>query len=539
MKLRLATRGSNLAWSQSGHVADALRAQGHEVELIKVTTHGDVTTAPLASLGGAGVFVGAVRAAVLSGEADFAVHSFKDLPTAPAPDLTLAAVPVREDPADALCTADGGGLATLAPGARVGTGSPRRAAQLLALRPDLETVDLRGNVETRLARAGSDLDAVLLAAAGLTRIGLADRISERLDPQLFLPAPAQGALAVECRADAAAVIAALASLDDQPTRLAAIAERAVLSGLQAGCAAPVGAHAEVIDDQLHLHATVISVDGRQRLSAECTSTDLSTSGAEALGALATAALLADGAAAIVDLAATKPKPLAGRRLLVPLRSPAGLIETLSTAGAEVATADFTRQETLPLAALEAVLADHFDWLVVTSVATVAALALQPLSRLRPGRAKVAAVGPATAAALSELGLVPDLIATPGGGAALVAALGPGAGVVVLPGAAEPSSEPATGLAANGWTVRPVGVYETIDNELGPEVDDAWTRADAVIVTAGSVARAAARLGLPGAPVIAIGPSAAEAARQAGLRVIAVAATPDLSGLVDAVLGALG
>ncbi len=538
MKLRLATRGSRLAWGQSGQVADALRALGHEVELVKVTTHGDVTAAPLSSLGGAGVFVGAVRAAVLSGEADFAVHSFKDLPTAAAPALHLAAIPVREDPADALCTADGRGLAALAPGARVGTGSPRRAAQLLALRPDLKTVDLRGNVETRLARAGADLDAVLLAAAGLSRLGLADRISERLDPQLFLPAPAQGALAVECRADAAEVISALTPLDDLPTRIAAIAERAVLSGLQAGCAAPVGARARLVDSELFLHAAVISVDGRRRIAATYATTDLTAAGAAELGARATAALLADGAADIVDLAATKPQPLAGRHLLVPLRSPAGLIDTLQTAGAQLTTADFTRQEVLPLAALEAVLSDHFDWLVVTSVATVAALAQQPLARLRPPGAKVAAVGPATAQALAAIGLDPDLVSTPGGGAALVGAIGVGTGVVVLPGAARPSAEPAAGLATNGWIVRPVGVYETIENDLGAEIAPAWVSVDAAILTAGSVARAAARLGIPGPPVITIGAPTAEAARAAGLSVIAVAATPDTGGLVDAVLGAL-
>ncbi len=538
MKLRLATRGSTLAWGQSGHVADALRALGHEVELVKVTTHGDVTTAPLASLGGAGVFVGAVRAAVLSGEADFAVHSFKDLPTAPAPDLALAAVPVREDPADALCTSDGRDLSTLPAGALVGTGSPRRAAQLRALRPDLTTVDLRGNVETRLARAGADLDAVLLAAAGLTRIGLADRISQRLDPQVFLPAPAQGALAVECRADAAEVIAALAPLDHLPTRLAAIAERAVLSGLQAGCAAPVGAHARVVDGSLQLHATVISVDGQHRISAEATTTDLSGAGAEALGAQVTADLLSRGASAIVDLAATKPKPLAGRRLLVPSRCPSGLVETLETAGAEVTSAEFTRQEALPLDDLETAVAAGFDWLVVTSAATVTALESFGIDRLGSD-VQVAAIGPATARALGEAGLSAQLVATPGGGASLVAAFGSGPGVVLLPGAAEPSAEPGAGLAAKGWTVRTVAVYRTVECQLPAEVSTAWAQADAVVVTAGSVARAAARLGLPGAPVIAIGVSAAEAARAAGLTVIGVAASPDTGGVIDAVLGALG
>ncbi len=538
MKLRLATRGSTLAWGQSGHVADALRALGHEVELVKVTTHGDITTAPLASLGGAGVFVGAVRAAVLSGEADFAVHSFKDLPTAPAPDLALAAVPVREDPADALCTSDGRDLAALPAGAVVGTGSPRRAAQLLALRPDLTTADLRGNVETRLARAGVDLDAVLLAAAGLTRIGLADRISERLDPQVFLPAPAQGALAVECRADAAAVIAALAPLDHLPTRLAAVAERAVLSGLQAGCAAPVGAHATLVDGRLHLHATVISVDGQHRISTEAATSELSVAGAEALGAQVTETLLVSGAAAIVDLAATKPKPLAGRRLLVPSRCPSGLVETLETAGASVTTAEFTRQELLPAEELDTAVTAGFDWLVVTSAATVAALESFGIDRLGTD-VRVAAIGPATARTLTDAGLPPQLVASPGGGASLVAAFPAGSGVVLLPGAAEPSAEPAAGLAAKGWDVRAVAVYRTVECPLPDDISAVWSQADAIVVTAGSVARAAATLGLPGAPVIAIGVTAAEAARAAGLTVIGVAASPDTGGVVDAVLGALG
>ncbi|NLI85116.1 MAG: hydroxymethylbilane synthase [Propionibacterium sp.] len=248
MKLRLATRGSKLAWAQSGMVADLLRMHGHEVELVRVTTHGDVTTAPLASLGGSGVFVGAVRAAVLAGEADLAVHSFKDLPTEPNADFMLAAVPEREDLADALCARDGLSLAGLPAGARVGTGSPRRAAQLLLRRPDLEPVAIRGNVETRLSRVGADLDAVLLAAAGLRRLGLAAAITERLDPSWFLPAPAQGALALECRADASPELrAALAEVDDPASRAAALAERAVLLRLQAGCAAPVAAHAVVAD----------------------------------------------------------------------------------------------------------------------------------------------------------------------------------------------------------------------------------------------------------------------------------------------------
>lgn len=541
MRLRLATRGSKLAWGQSGQIADALRALGHEVELVKITTHGDVTTAPLASLGGAGVFVGAVRAAVLSGECDFAVHSFKDLPTAPAEGLALAAVPLREDPADVLCTADGRGLADLQPGARIGTGSPRRAAQLLAARPDLETVEIRGNVETRLARAGTDLDAVILAAAGLTRIGLADRISERFDPNTFLPAPSQGALAVECRSDAQLVLAALAALDDPDTRLAAIAERSVLAGLQAGCAAPVGAFAELIEDRLILTANVIAVDGAVQLREHGELVDPDPDAAHQLGATMAGRLLAAGAGEIVNLSASKPRPLAGRRLLLPKRCPAGLAQALTSAGAEITQVEFTRQEPLAVTDLAAALADGCDWIVFSSRATLESLTSQgfDLASSLPPNAQIAAIGPGTAVALAAAGLEPTLVAHPGGGAALVEAFASGPGTVLLPGAAKPSAEPAAGLLAKGWTVHSLEVYQTVEVDLPVQVQSAWPDFDAFVATAGSVARAAARAGLPGPRVIAIGASTAEASAQLGLQVIGVAATPDTGGLVDAVLAAFG
>lgn len=539
MKLRLATRGSKLAWGQSSQVADLLRSRGHEVELVRVTTHGDVTSAPLASLGGAGVFVGAVRAAVISGDCDFAVHSFKDLPTAPTAALALAAVPPREDPADALCTADGRGLADLPPGARVGTGSPRRAAQLLALRPDLVTVEIRGNVETRLARAGDDLDAVILAAAGLTRIGLADRISERFDPSVFLPAPSQGALALECLASADRVRAALATLDDPRTRWAAVAERAVLAGLQAGCAAPVGAFAQVRSERLELSATVISVDGATRLSQAGSTGDLSQEGAATLGATVTAALRAQGAADIVDLGATKPRPLAGRSFLLPHRCPDGLADTLTAAGATLVRAELTHQEPLDLAEFRRTIAEGLDWLVVNSSATVTALTAGGFSVAEdlPPATSVAAVGPATAQALRSAGAEPDLVAHPGGGEALVAAFATGPGRIVIPGAQRPSSEPSEGLRARGWSVVTVPVYRTVPVSVPADVREAWNGVDAAVATAGSVARALADLGLPGAPVIAIGASTAAAARSAGLSVVGVAATPDTGGIVDAILAA--
>ena len=315
-RIRLGTRGSRLALTQSGQVAEALmaagapgegsgaRRDGLDIELVTVRTDGDGDRTPLRSLGGVGVFAARLRHALLDGEVDLVVHSFKDLPTQPVEGLEVICVPPREDPHDALCARDGLTLATLPEGARVGTGSPRRAAQLLATRPDLEVVDLRGNVPTRLARvrgleavgvgtdepvapsradAAGDLDAVVLALSGLRRLGLEHCASEVLDLETMLPAPAQGALAVETRAGAlearegggisksaetagdsenprrsengeaaassTALARAVAALDDEPTRLAVTAERSLMARLGAGCAAPVGAWARLRGDE--------------------------------------------------------------------------------------------------------------------------------------------------------------------------------------------------------------------------------------------------------------------------------------------------
>ncbi|GAB7192629.1 hydroxymethylbilane synthase [Kineococcus sp. NUM-3379] len=245
--LRLGTRRSALATTQSGHVADLVTARGRDVELVLVTTHGDVSTAPLTSIGGTGVFVSALRDALVAGSVELAVHSLKDLPTAPPDGLVVAAVPPREDPRDVLVAAGGRTLAQLPPGARVGTGSPRRRALLLDARPDLDVVAVRGNVDTRLGMvSGGELDAVVLAAAGLSRLGRLGEASELLDPRTFVPAPGQGALAVECRAADESVLAVLRELDDPATRVAVSAERALLAALEAGCSAPVGAYARVL-----------------------------------------------------------------------------------------------------------------------------------------------------------------------------------------------------------------------------------------------------------------------------------------------------
>ncbi len=249
MKLRIGTRASKLAMVQSGMVADRLRAAGHEVELVEVSTPGDRSSAPIPQVG-VGVFVSSLRDALAAGEVDIAVHSYKDLPSAPDPRLVLAAVPQREDPRDALVARDGMVLGELPVGARVGTGSPRRTAQLNALGLGIEVVPIRGNVDTRVGKVASgELDAVVVAAAGLRRLGRVDEATELIDPLQVLPAPAQGALAVECRKEDVDLVGVLvAVLEDEFTRAAVAAERALLAGLEADCSAPIGALADVVSD---------------------------------------------------------------------------------------------------------------------------------------------------------------------------------------------------------------------------------------------------------------------------------------------------
>jgi hydroxymethylbilane synthase len=270
--IRLGTRRSALATAQSTLVADELRGLGHEVELVLITTTGDVNRAPVEQIGGTGIFVSALRDALLAGEIDIAVHSLKDLPTAPIDGLTLGAIPIREDPRDVLVARDGLTLGELPAGALVGTGAARRVAQLDALGLGLECTGLRGNVDTRIAMvADGKLDAVVLARAGLSRLGRLAEVTETLDPIQVLPAPGQGALGIECRADDTEVLAALAPLDDPATRAAVTAERQLLATLEAGCTAPVGALAEVVEGEdgpeLWLRGALGQDDGVRRLSA--------------------------------------------------------------------------------------------------------------------------------------------------------------------------------------------------------------------------------------------------------------------------------
>lgn len=250
--LRLGTRGSNLARTQSGIVAKAVReSAGYEIKDVVIRTEGDDTTTSLTKAARPGVFVSALRTALLGGEVDFIVHSFKDLPSKPEPGITLAAVPAREDHRDALISRSGAGLLDLPAGARVGTSSPRRAARIKFLRPDLEVAPIRGNVDSRLEKVKTgEFDATLLAVAGLNRVGLANEICEIMTDLQILPAPAQGALAIECRSDDVALITALSKLNDPLARLITTAERAVLVGIGASCATAIGSFATFEDGAL-------------------------------------------------------------------------------------------------------------------------------------------------------------------------------------------------------------------------------------------------------------------------------------------------
>ncbi|WP_051830128.1 MULTISPECIES: hydroxymethylbilane synthase [Streptomyces] len=315
--LRLGTRRSALAMAQSGMVArEVTRLTGRPVELVEITTYGDTSREALAQIGGTGVFVSALRDALLEGRIDFAVHSLKDLPTAAPQGLVLAAVPEREDVRDALVAAEGLALDELVEKlagagrtARIGTGSPRRMAQLnawaTARGAQLETVAIRGNVDTRIGYVtAGELDAVVLATAGLNRLGRSAEISQHLDPEVMIPAPGQGALAIECTSADPALTAALSALDHAPTRVAVAAERALLATLEAGCSAPVAALATWgRENELRLDGVVGNPDGSALLKMSANGPIVLDETAEqqaaALGRALADRLLAGGAAALM------------------------------------------------------------------------------------------------------------------------------------------------------------------------------------------------------------------------------------------------
>lgn len=536
MRLKLGTRGSALAVAQAETVAERLRGMGHTVELVRIKTRGDRAIDSLIRQGELGVFAAELREAILEGRCDFAVHSFKDLPVAPVPGLTIAAVPTRADARDALCSR-GPRLSELPAGARVGTGSPRRVAQLRARRPDLNYVDVRGNLGTRLARVSEgDVDAVVLAVAGLTRSGRADAITEILD---ILPAPAQGALALECRADAEDTLALLATLDDPDTRREVEAERALLRNLGGGCAAPIAAWAH----DGRLEAGVFAIDGSGSATA-------GVALSERAGDTAAEVLMGQDAGSVADLSANAPSrianlhddvslwggetSLAGLRVFYP-RTDDHLAEAMRAAGAEVvAEPVLERINVKPESTL-----DGADWVVITSEATVDALREQHM-RI-PYRAKVAAVGPSTAEALRAAGYSVDLV--PAGGqatAATLAAVWPtGRGTVAMPGSALSSTTLAEALKVKGYEVNQFAVYTVAPvASLPQEIRDdfAADRFDAIAVLSGSMGQAVGHLlGWPDPlRVVAFGPATADALALQGVRVTAVAETQDARGLIAAV-----
>jgi hydroxymethylbilane synthase len=301
-----------MAIAQSRQVAEMITERtGRPVEIVGVTTLGDVSRAQLTQIGGTGVFVSALREALLGGEVDLAVHSLKDLPTGPAAGIALAAVPPRDDPRDALIARDGAKLADLPPGARIGTGSPRRAAQLLGLRADVRCVPIRGNAGTRLGKVSEgELDAVVLAYAGLARIGRVGAITQVFEPDEMLPAPGQGALAVECREDDIELAALLDVVTDEASVAAVTAERSLLEALEAGCSAPIGAYAALraggwgggappgsSATRLRMQAAVMSPDGSRMLRAHG---DAAAAGAWQLGRNLAAELLRSGASDLIS-----------------------------------------------------------------------------------------------------------------------------------------------------------------------------------------------------------------------------------------------
>jgi len=312
--LRIGTRGSHLALTQAGTVRDALVALGARAELVVVRTAGDISAAPVEQIG-VGVFTAALREALVAGEVDVAVHSYKDLPTAPDPRISLAAVPVRQDSRDALVARDGMVLGELPAGAQVGTSAPRRVAQLRALGLGFDVVPLRGNIDTRLSKVSNgELDAVVLARAGLARVGRLAEVTESFDPVQMLPAPAQGALAIECRAGDEDIERLLSTLEDPSSRATVDAERALLAALEAGCTAPVGAIAEVVEsltddgriiEEISLRACAAALDGSQVLRASGVGV---VEESKALGAAVAAELLELGARELVDAVLVEPQP---------------------------------------------------------------------------------------------------------------------------------------------------------------------------------------------------------------------------------------
>lgn len=569
-RLVIGTRGSELALWQTNHIADRLRAlvPGIEVEIEIISTKGDrIRDVPLAKIGGKGLFTQELEAALLDRRADLAVHSLKDVPTEFPAGLMLAAIPERENPCDALVTADGCGIDALPSRARVGTSSLRRKVQLLARRPDLQIVDLRGNVPTRLRKLHDEgLDAIVLATAGLKRLGLDGHISQILDHTIMLPAVGQGALGIEARSDDAVVLDILAALSDPDTVAATTAERSLLAGMGGGCQVPIGALARVEEGVLVLHACVCSLDGKTVIRCRV---EGALSDAEAIGLDAAKRLRAEGGDAIVasalaaETGSLSPQerggvreglnpPLAGKRIIVTRAADQArdLVGALEAEGAEVIS--FPVIETCAVPCEDIGPASDYDWAVFTSTNAVRYFA-QALSRAGQDIAtfracSICAVGPATRKALLAHGLPVSLTPEESLGTAvrdaMVAIEGGVAGKRILfPRGNLVPPMLADALREAGARVSDPVVYETRTRQVESEAVEALAaqQPDLVAFTSGSTVRGfiealgADRFAALGIGVASIGPVTTATARELGLEVTIEAREYDIPGLVRAIV----
>ncbi|MCB0064950.1 MAG: hydroxymethylbilane synthase [Caldilineaceae bacterium] len=565
--LTVGTRTSELALWQTNYVMQTLEAAwpGLSCERTPFVTKGDKTQAqgkPLPTIGGKGLFTAELEESLRSGLIDLAVHSLKDLPVEDSPGLTLGAITNRADVRDALVARNGWTLATLPKGAVVGTSSTRRAAQLMAHRPDLTIRSIRGNVPTRARKVlEGEYDATLLAVAGLERLGLLAYVTEILALDVMLPAPGQGALAVQCRADDARTLRYLTALDDPGVRAAVTAERAFLSGLGGGCSAPVAAHALLMPSgQLELSALVGATDGSKIIRVVKTSQQTNNQ-PETLGQNTAQAVIAQGATQLLTQARTgiPPResalPLQDKRVVV-TRAEAqadSFADALTTLGATpilIPTIQIVPMPDLTLfdQALQAL--DQYNWLIFTSVNGVG-IVTERLTTLQIApdafkTVKVAAVGETTADALRTHGIVPTFVPERYVAEAIVDGLGEVSGQRILLPQAEIARETlAQQLAERGATVDAIPVYQTLAADLdGDALTALNVGVDLLTFTSSSTVRnlvQALTAATGAAPaftdeiIACIGPVTADTARDLGLHVDIVAAEHTIPGLIDAIV----
>jgi hydroxymethylbilane synthase len=554
--LILGTRTSNLARWQTARVIDLLQAAwpGLNCESRPFQTQGDkILDKPLPQIGGKGLFTAELERALIEGRIDLAVHSLKDLPTDDTPGLTIGAISDRADARDGLVARHGLTLATLPEGALVGTSSVRRQAQLLAHRPDLRVTSIRGNVETRLRKVLADhlYDATVLAAAGLERLGLTEHVTEWRDWETMLPAPGQGALAVQCRAQDSATLTLLAALDDAAVRTAVTAERTFLNVLESGCSAPVGALATVEGQTITMQALVAAPSGQHLIRVRGQGPD-----PQQLGQMLAQQAMEQGAGHILARLQAG-LPLRGRRIVVtrPLDQARSFHDMLVDLGAQPLLIPAIRIEpAADMAPLHDALhtLDRYDWLIFTSVNGVK-IFWQVVESLGYGADHlapllVAAVGEKTAQALQARGVPVDFVPVDYVAEAIAAGLGDLRGQhVLLPVAALSRETLPDLLAGQGAQVTRLDIYETLPPrldaaQLAPLADGVdvitFTSSSTVENLVTAVAQVENGRFLPylhAATIACIGPQTAVTARDLGLQVDLVAAEHTMEGLVEALL----